>query len=367
MTPAERAERDADRSESDAVALADELRDLGISAGLAAVGITHAEPFVAARETLEAHKAKGFDGGMQFTYRNPERSTTPTRIVSEAQSLVVGAYAYASPASAPDLSRGSDATGPQAAIAAYAWRDHYRDLRAALTVVADHLIEHGHHARVIADDNALVDRAAAIRAGIGWAGKNSNVLLPGKGSWFVLGAVVTSALLPAADELVADQCGPCTRCIDHCPTQAIVAPGVVDARRCLAWLLQAGGDFPHEFRRALGTRLYGCDDCQDVCPPGRNERTELVGDEVATLDLLQLLTSSDEQILAAVGRWYIPNREVRYVRRNALVALGNAVVSPSLIDQVRDVLASFDDDPMLHEHAQWAATELGLDESVEMP
>ena len=126
----------------------------------------------------------------------------------------------------------------------------------------------GWRARVVADDNALVDRAAAERAGLGWFGKNSNILLPGAGSWFLLGSVVTDAPLPTAAP-VGDGCGSCRRCLSACPTGALVGPGVLDARRCLAWLLQATGVFPFEFRVALEGRIYGCDDCQDVCPANR--------------------------------------------------------------------------------------------------
>src|SRR6185295_8008395 len=103
-----------------------------------------------------------------------------------------------------------------------------------------------------ADDNSLVDREAAYLAGLGWYGKNANLLLPGQGSWFVLGSVVTDAPLPVAAAPATDGCGGCRRCLDGCPTGAIVAPGVVDARRCLAWLEQRPGPFPVEFRAALG-------------------------------------------------------------------------------------------------------------------
>ena len=177
---------------------------------------------------------------------------------------MVGALDYARPAAA------GTATGrPLARVARYASDDVYGELRSALEAVARVLVEAGHRAVVVADDNALVDREAARRAGLGYYGKNSNVLLANSGSWFVLGSVVTDAVLPPAVERVPDGCGPCRRCLDGCPTGAIVAPGVVDARRCLAWLLQATGDFPVEFREALGDRLYGCDDCQEVCPPNR--------------------------------------------------------------------------------------------------
>src|SRR4051794_6172119 len=199
---------------------------------------------------------------MHFTYGRPERSTDPSRTLPEARALVVGARSYREPGAAP-------APGPSARVARYARADHYAALRASLHSVAERLTDDGWRARVLVDDNALVDREAARRAGIGWYGKSSNLLLPGRGSWFVLGSVVTDAPLVANDAPVEDGCGPCTRCMTGCPTGAIVAPGVVDARRCLAWLLQADGPFPVEFRAALGDRIYGCDDCQEVCPPNR--------------------------------------------------------------------------------------------------
>lgn len=334
------------------MATAIELREIGLAAGLTAVGFTHAEPFTETKVTLIERKEAGLHGGMQFTYRNPERSTTPTRILETAQSLIVGAWPYRAPDEAAPEER------PQAEIAAYAWRDHYGSLKAALGEIAEALTAEGYTARVVADDNALVDRAAAVRAGVGWSGKNSNVLVPGHGSWFVLGAVVTDAPLEH-DQPIESACGSCRRCIDGCPTGAIIADGVVDARRCLAWLLQAVGDFPIEFRKALGTRIYGCDDCQVVCPPSRNADVEVIGDEVMTLDLLELLTLEDDDLLAAVGRWYIPKRDLRYVRRNALVALGNADLGAADLLEARQVLASYiGADEMLSEHARWAADQL---------
>jgi epoxyqueuosine reductase len=216
---------------------------------------------------------------------------------------------------------------------------------------------------VLVDDNRLVDREAAVRAGLGWYGKNANVLLDGHGSWFVLGSVVTDAALPAAIP-VADGCGSCARCLPACPTGALVAPGVLDARRCLAHLLQAPGDFPLEFREALGNRLYGCDDCQEVCPPNRLEERRTPAppagaEDEAWVPVLELLAASDDELLARHGRWYIPRREARYLRRNALVVLGNVGDG-----QDRDVEAALrralaDPDSMLRSHAAWAAERLG--------
>ena len=156
---------------------------------------------------------------MQFTYRNPARSTEPHRILADARSLVVGARSYLVEAPA------APASPANAQVARYAWNDHYTELRRGLEAVADRLRAEGWTCRVVADDNALVDREAAHRAGLGWYGKNANILLPGEGSWFILGAVVTDAPLSASSPM-EDGCGSCSRCVDGCPTGAIVAPGV---------------------------------------------------------------------------------------------------------------------------------------------
>lgn len=323
------------------------LKALGRREGLDAIGIASAEPFDRTREHLLERRAAGLHGGMNFTYRNPERSTDPGRAVAGARSIVVGARRYPAPAR---TTRG-------ARVAAYATDDHYRALRASLHAVAAHLRDAGWTARVLVDDNALVDREAAVRAGLGWYGKNANVLLPGQGSWFVLGSVVTTAPLAVDDAPVADGCGTCRRCIDGCPTGAIVAPGVVDARRCLAWLLQAKGDFPLEHRAALGDRIYGCDECQEVCPPNRRgARADAEADgEADGVDVVELLAATDEVLLERFGRWYIAGREPRYLRRNALVVLGNTA-SPD-DDAASTTLERYrhDPDPMLRSHAEWAA------------
>ena len=335
---------------------AESVRATGLAAGLDAVGVATAEPFDDARVVIEQRRADGLHGGMQFTYRNPARSCDPSRIVAGARSLVVGARRY----------RRADPprpTSPAGAVARYARRDDYKDLRSSLTVVASALRADGWQARVVADDNALVDRAAAHRAGIGWFGKSANVLVPGAGSWFVLGTVVTDAPLVDHDPSpIADGCGACTKCLDACPTGAIVAPGVVDARRCLAWLVQAPGPIPVEHRVALGGRLYGCDDCQEVCPPNRTADRrgidDVMSDEEAWVPLLELLAASDAELLARHGRWYVPRRDPRHLRRNALVALAN-VGDPAdptvrrIVDRYRGL-----DDPLLAEHADWADSRL---------
>ncbi len=353
--------------------LQSELLRLARDAGLDAVGVTTAQAFDDARRHLEERKAAGLHGGMHFTFGDPERSTDPRRILAGARSLVVGALSYrrvdpatdGDPSDAGDDGAASTST-PWARVARYSWRDHYEDLRGALTVVAERLRRDGWQARVVCDDNALVDRAAAVRAGLGWYGRNSLVLLPGLGSWFVLGSVVTDAALDPTGPVLepASGCGPCFRCAPACPTGAIVAPGVIDARRCLAWLLEAPGSFPAEHRRALGARLYGCDECQRVCPVNRRADRDhpppAPGDgEEPAVDVLEVLASSDTELLRRFGRWYIPRRRAAYVRRNALVVLGNVGDgdSPGVAAALQRALA--DPDPMIRSHGVWAAAQLG--------
>ena len=381
------------------------LAAIGRAAGLVAVGLCRAAPFDEAAATLRERKQAGLHGGMQFTYRNPSRSTDPARLVPGAAALIVGALEF----SAADCHQ-PEAGWPCARVAAYARADYYALLRAALETMAEPLRAAGHRALVSADENGLVDRAAAHRAGIGWWGKNSNILVPGAGSLVVLGAVVTDAHLVLADpEPAADGCGSCRQCLDGCPTGAIVAPGTVDARRCLAWLVQADGVFDPDYRVALGDRIYGCDDCSEVCPPNRvrvrlahraeparrsstepapsrpttqpapagHKPAERAGRPApsrtatrlaqappaageAWVSVLDLLDSSDEDLLAGFGRWYIPRRQPRYLRRNALVVLAN-VGEPSE-PRVRAAVdrALGDPDPLIRAHAVWCARRLGL-------
>src|SRR3954447_16452786 len=339
----------------------EELRAVGLDAGLDAVGVAKAEPFLDARRALGERRAAGLHGGMHFTYGNPERATDPESALPGARSLVVGARSYrAAVPPAPGW--------PAGRVARYSWRDHYEPLRTALGAVAQRLEQDGHAAVVLVDDNRLVDREAAVRAGLGWYGKNANVLLSEHGSWFVLGSVVTDAALPVAIP-VADGCGACARCLPACPTGALVAPGVLDARRCVAHLVQAPGDFPLEFREALGDRLYGCDDCEEACPPNRLEDRRnpppAAGDaDEAWVPVLEVLAASDDELIARYGRWYIPRRQPRYLRRNALVVLGN--VGDGSDSEVEAALrrALADPDPMLRSHAAWAAERLGRSDLV---
>jgi len=353
-----------------AVPTLDRLREVAAGAGLDHLGCTSADPLDDTRRVLEERRDQGLNGSMQFTYKNPGRSTDPHATLPVARSILVGALSYHRHAPQPPTER-----GPLARVARYVWADDQQRLLAGLEAVAEELRDAGYRAVVLSDQNHLVDRAVAHRAGLGWFGKNANLLVPGSGSWFILGSVLTDAEIGDRPDVVADGCGPCVRCIDACPTGAIVAPGVVDARRCLSWTLQSTGSFPVDQRVAVGDRIYGCDDCQDVCPPNRREQLRVrpgrpaeldrVGDpDRAWVPVLELLESTDHEIMSAHGRWYVAERDPRYLRRNALVILGN--VGDGSDQRVRRVLASSlaHDDPLVRSHAVWSARRLGCDDLV---
>lgn len=343
----------------------DDLRDLTHPFGVTHTGVTSAAVLDRARTALRERVASGYADTMQFTFRNPERSTDPTAAVPGARAVFVAARPYLL---ADDDGHDSGTAPPSqpgsvpGRIARYAQLDHYEVLRTALWAVTRRLRDDGWRAVPFADDNSIVDREVAHRAGLGWFGKNANLLISGAGSWFVLGCVVTTAPLEPSTEVVPDGCGPCTRCIDGCPTGAIVAPGVIDARRCLAWVLQRPGSIPDELRSAIGNRIYGCDDCQEVCPPtvhlGARHRVAADGGVRRMVDALEFLRLGDDELLAAWGRWYLADRDPRWVRRNALVVVGNTgqVDDPD----VRETLDRYvhADDPLLREHAQWALAQI---------
>lgn len=332
----------------------DELRALARGHGVEHLGVARAEVLERARRLLHERRDAGLAADMGFTYRNPDRATDPFHSVPGARSIIVAARSYYTdddPAPA----------GPHARVARYARADHYGPLREALRAVAVRLKAAGERAVVFVDDNGLVDREAAYEAGLGWFGKNANLLLPGGGSWYVLGSVVTTAELAPSPGPVRDGCGSCRRCLDACPTGAIVAPGVIDAHRCLAWVVQRPGPIPEDLRVAVGDRIYGCDDCQDACPPAVRFRGRHPGAGSAApawVDVLDLLDADDATLLERHGRWYIAGRDPRWLRRNALVVLGNTGTAAdartlATLQRYRD-----GDDELLAEHAAWALRRL---------
>jgi epoxyqueuosine reductase len=364
------AARRSDRG--DTAALWARIETIAQQHDLLRVAVTSSAPFEASREDLIDRKARGLNADMQFTYRNPVRSTDPSVSLPSARSVIVAACSYRQTAELVVPGR------PIATVARYATSDYYEKLRLGLEAIRSELKSEGYKAVVACDSNALVDRAAAYRAGIGWWGRNTNLIIDGFGSWFVLGNVITDA----AFERVVDSpdertCGSCRSCIPACPTGALGEQGELDAGKCLAWLLQAGGSIPLEFRAAVGDRLYGCDECQEVCPPNRvvDRRTPADPpgrDPGPVIDAVAVLRGSDAELTERFGRWYFAGRDLNIWRRNALVVLGNwlaanAGAEPHAVGSqptpaaaqradVRSLLATFADgsDELLGEHARWA-------------
>lgn len=300
----------------------------------------------------------GLAGELGFTYKDPDVAADVGRSFAWVQRLVVVSWPYMPAAGNPGPAE--PGTGR---VARFASSDHYSGLRHALERIAAELRQRACRAEILADDDRLVDRAAAVRGGIGWWGKSTMVLDPRYGPWLLLGAVATDAELPTTAPMVRD-CGTCDACIPACPTGAIVAPGVLDASRCIAHWTQTGGIIPVELRRAMGDRIYGCDDCLDACPPG-NKRVAEVTTSRGRVDLIELLATDDAGLRERYEHFYLPRRNPRFLRRNALVALGNSVAvgagTMARREQVVATLAGYLGlpDELYRIHAGWALGRIG--------
>jgi epoxyqueuosine reductase len=322
----------------------DELEQIARRHGCAGFGVCRADPYTDTAGAIAWRRATGLSGHLAFTYRNPARATDVAVSFPWARRLVVLSWSYLPAAGDPGPAR--PGTGR---VARFATTDHYRGLRNALGAVRDRLRADGSRAETLVDDNRLVDRAAAVRAGVGWWGKSTMVLDPRHGPWLLLGSVVTDAVLPSTAPMIRG-CGTCTACLPACPTGAIVAPGVLDARRCLAHWSQVPGIIPWVFRPLMGDRVYGCDDCLDACPPG-GKLLRRTSASRGRIDLVALLAADDTALLTTFSHFYVPQRDPRYLRRNLLVALGNSGGADAA-----GALASHLTHPdwLLRAHAAWA-------------
>jgi epoxyqueuosine reductase len=320
----------------------EELREIATGHG-ATLGVTDTSPFPEVAATMRDRIEDGSRASLTFTYKDVGKATEPARSFPWGRSIVVVALPY--------LVNG-DGRGERT-VARFADGDRYEALSLLVAEIARHLGGSGWRTEAVIDDDRLVDRAAAVRAGIGWWGKSTMVLTPGAGPWILIGAVVTDAVLPVGVAM-RRTCGTCDACIPACPTGAIVAPGVLDARRCLAAIFQSRGDIPIEFREAAGGRIYGCDDCLTACPPG-SRSLDSVAPKRGAPTAAVVLGMSDEELNAVADHWYVPGRKMRFVRRNALVALGNTggPEALALIERYTD-----HEDEMLVRHAMWARDRL---------
>ena len=229
-----------------------ELERLAEELGLDVVGAAPATAYEDTERHIRERKARGLFADMRFTMARPEVSCHPETLVSGARTVVSAAYCYYAPE--PPLEPG------EGRLPRYTWADGYAVLRERLDELGRRL---GGEYRVLVDANQHVDREAAARSGVGFYGKNTLLITRRHGSWVVLGTLVTTAAVEATRPLDAG-CGTCTLCIDACPTDALVEPGVLDATRCLSYWTQAPAAIPEEYRSPLGAQVYGCDICQDV-------------------------------------------------------------------------------------------------------
>jgi epoxyqueuosine reductase len=329
-----------------------QIIELGVSLGIDALGVCEAAPYSSTESAIKERAERGLFADLKFTMAQPERSCHPELLVPDARSVISAALSYWFPEPDADERR-----GPTGRIARYTRADAYELLAQRLEMVADELREAGYEARVLVDSNHHVDREAARRSGVGFYGKHTNIITRRHGSWVVLGTIATSATLEPTMP-VRPGCGSCTACIDACPTDAIIEPGVLDTRSCITYWTQSRHSIPHNIRESMGDMVYGCDICQDVCPWNRGveRRKGMFAPQSGRVALAEWLGATDDELNERYMRFFVPRRQMRFLRRNALVALGNsgdqrsaALIVPWLSDE----------DPMLREHAQWALRTLG--------
>ena len=325
-----------------------ELDQVAQELGLDVVGAAPASAYADTERHIRDRKARGLFADMRFTMAQPEVSCHPETLLPGARTVVSAAHCYFAPE--PPLQPG------EGRLARYTWYDGYGLLRERLDELGTRL---GGDYRVLVDANQHVDREAAARSGVGFYGKNTMLITRRHGSWVVLGTLVTTAEIEATPPLELD-CGSCTLCIEACPTGALDEPGIVDSTKCLSYWTQAPGPIPEAYRDELGSQVYGCDICQDVCPWNRGVEKRRAGDgppDAAEphVRLVDWLNGDGEALTQRFDRLYVPKNDARYLRRNALVALGNtggpedlALAEPFLDDE----------DELLREQGQWTVTRI---------
>lgn len=334
----------------------DRLRRAAWDAGLDAIAVTHARPLEGLREFLLDAQAQGRYA--QFAEQNIDRRLDPRAVLPEAKSVVTAAVAYKTvePGQAAKL------TGR---ISRAAWgRDYHKVVREALERLVPFLqAEYGvRRWHIAVDDTLLVERALAHRAALAALGANCAAYVPPYGSWVFLGELVVDQELPAcpgkAAALPCAECG--YRCVKACPTGALQAPGIIHAGRCLSYLTQKTGDIPEEFRTKLGSRLWGCDTCQDVCPANKEAekaRCQEFAPKVGPhFPLLELLTMDNRRFAEVFGETSIAWRGKNILQRNACLVLGNQKAGealPVLIDT-----AAHHPSPAVRTAALWAVKQI---------
>ena len=343
---------------SDTATLVAELRARATALGFDAFGITGADARPDLRPKLEAALAQGWHGDMEWMAETAERRSSPAALWEGVRSVVMLGINYG-PDSDPLETLGQRDRGT---ISVYARnRDYHEIIKGRLKELAGLLSRRtGAEVKVFVDTAPVMEKPLAEAAGIGWQGKHTVLVSREFGSWLFLGAIFTSAELPA-DAPHEESCGSCRRCLDICPTNAFPAPFQLDARRCLAYLnIEHRGPIPLEFRSAMGNRIYGCDDCLAVCPWNKfasaSKEAKLQAREELNAPALGDLATLDDAGFRALFAGS-PIKRIGHARflRNVLIAVGNSGDS-TLAPLARARLG--DDDPLVRGAAVWATRRL---------
>lgn len=343
-------------------ALAQAIKQRGRALGFQQVGISNVDLHQAAQH-LRAWLAADFHGEMAYMARHQALRGDPQQLVPGTVRVVSVRMDYLTPTADAEVVMNNPQLG---FVSRYALgRDYHKVMRKRLQQLAhwieSHIGEFGY--RVFVDSAPVLEKALAEKAGLGWIGKHTNLLSRTAGSWFFLGEIYTDLPLPI-DEPVTDHCGSCRACIDICPTRAIVGPYQLDARLCISYLtIELHGSIPVELRPMMGNRIYGCDDCQLVCPWNRfaqlsQEDDFLPRHELDTPLLLDLFGWSEQEFNERLQG--SPIRRIGHERwlRNIAVALGNGVKNEAVTSALKARLNHPSE--MVREHVQWALDRLTL-------
>ncbi|TKI69765.1 tRNA epoxyqueuosine(34) reductase QueG [Lysinibacillus mangiferihumi] len=330
-----------------------------MSIGVDKIGFTTAAPFTELKNRLRRQQELGFQSG--FEESDIEKRTEPLQLLEGAESIVAIAVAY--PSKMKDAPAGKKGARRGIFCRASWGVDYHTALRQRLALLKAWLEERVRNVRIesMVDTGALVDRAVAERAGIGWSGKNCSIITPEFGSYVYLGELVTNIPF-APDKPMEEECGECRLCLDVCPTGALIEGGQLNSQRCIAFLTQTKGYLPDEFRSHIGNRLYGCDTCQTVCPKNKGKinwiHEEFKPDpELAKPLLTPLLTISNREFKAKFGHVSGSWRGKKPIQRNAILALAHFKEEAAVPDLIE--LLEKDERPVIRGTAAWALGKIG--------
>lgn len=326
--------------------------------GIDKIGFTTVDPFLTLKQRLYKQQELNYQSG--FEAKDIERRVDARKIMNEAQSIIAIALAYPSKMNdSPKSKKGST----RGIFCRASWGEDYHNVvKKKLLLLEEFILLHFPNAKIqsMVDTGELVDRAVAERAGIGWSGKNCSIITPEFGSYVYLGEMITSLPLEP-DTPIEDECGECTKCLDVCPTSALVAPGQLNAQNCIAFLTQTKNMIPLEFRKEVGNRIYGCDTCQTVCPKNKGinftHHKEMEPDPETVKPLLRsVLTLSNREFKNQFGAMSGSWRGKNPIQRNAIIALAH-FKDDSALEELKEI-ATKDARPVLRGTAIWAISEI---------